>query len=171
MRSCGLKQNVLRPAVLSFLLLVGVVCGAHAESLPVVSGARIGLHPDSTRLVFELDRNLPYKIFTLSNPYRVVIDLPEVTWKVPQERMNASVGIVSGFRFGLFQPGNSRVVVDINAPALVKQHFGFMNLDICWLPRHLVCGGLRCGTAQCAVCQLAGLCPPTAAAAGETPNA
>jgi N-acetylmuramoyl-L-alanine amidase len=117
------KQLVFR-IVIPFLLLLAAGAGlARAESLPVVSGARIGLHPESTRLVFEFDKKLPYKIFTLSDPYRVVIDLPEVTWLVPQERMNASVGIVSGFRFGLFQPGNSRVVIDINAPATVKEHF------------------------------------------------
>lgn len=97
--------------------------GARAESLPVVSSARVGLHPDKTRLVFEMDRSVPYKIFTLSDPFRVVIDFPEVSWRVPPARMRASVGLVSGFRFGLFQPGNSRVVVDVNTPAVVSSHF------------------------------------------------
>lgn len=91
--------------------------------MPVISGARIGLHPSSTRLVFELDRTVPYKIFTLPDPFRVVIDFPEITWRVPTARMRASVGLVSGFRFGLFQPGNSRVVVDVNVPAAVASHF------------------------------------------------
>lgn len=96
---------------------------AAADPLPVISSARVGLHPETTRLVFEMDRAVPYKIFTLSDPFRVVIDFPEVSWRVPDKRMRASVGLVSGFRFGLFQPGNSRVVVDINTPATVAKHF------------------------------------------------
>jgi len=127
----GLKPNMQRSGPIKRLLqtftLFAIVIMATgqgwAQSVPVVSGARIGVHPDSTRLVFELDRDLPYKVFTLADPYRVVIDLPEVSWRVPEKRMKASVGIVSGFRFGLFQPGNSRVVIDINSPAAVKGHF------------------------------------------------
>ena len=107
---------------LAFALLAPTAA-AVAERLPTVSGARVGLHPDLTRLVFEIDRSLPYKIFTLADPFRVVIDFPEVSWRVPPARMRASVGLVSGFRFGLFQPGNSRVVVDVNTPAAVASHF------------------------------------------------
>ena len=66
---------------------------------------------------------MPYKIFTLPDPFRVVIDFPEITWRVPSARMRASVGLVSGFRFGLFRPGNSRVVVDVNVPTAVASHF------------------------------------------------
>jgi N-acetylmuramoyl-L-alanine amidase len=108
------------------LLTVAMFAGsgdAWAARLPVVSSARVGLHPNLTRLVFEMDQGIPYKIFTLSDPFRVVIDFPEVSWRVPQSRMRASVGLVSGFRFGLFQPGNSRVVVDVNTPAAIARHF------------------------------------------------
>ncbi len=94
-----------------------------ADRLPTVSSARIGVHPDATRLVFEMNKGVAYKIFTLSDPFRVVIDFPEISWRVPPSRMRASIGLVSGFRFGLFQPGNSRVVVDINTPAAIARHF------------------------------------------------
>ena len=96
---------------------------ALAAPLPVISDARVGQHPETTRLVFELDRSVPYKIFTLADPFRIVIDFPEVSWRVPAKRMATSVGLVSRFRFGLFQPGNSRVVVDVSAPSTVTKHF------------------------------------------------
>lgn len=115
------------PKFLLVLLLALCVtlpdAGVRADRLPTVSSARVGLHPDQTRLVLEMDSRLPYKIFTLADPFRIVIDFPEISWQVPQARMRASVGLVSGFRFGLFQPGNSRVVVDVNAPAAVASHF------------------------------------------------
>src|SRR3546814_10846405 len=49
-----------------------------AVASPVVADARIGVHQDYTRFVLELSEQLPYKIFTFPDPYRVVIDLPEV---------------------------------------------------------------------------------------------
>lgn len=110
----------------NFLLLAACALfavPALAAPLPVISDARVGQHPDTTRLVFELDRSVPYKIFTLADPFRIVIDFPEVSWRVPAKRMTASVGLVSRFRFGLFQPGNSRVVVDVTAPSAVTKHF------------------------------------------------
>lgn len=90
---------------------------------PVVSSARLGEHPESTRFVLEFSEAVEYRIFTLADPFRVVIDLPEVAWNVPADRSRASKGLVSGFRFGLFQSGNSRVVIDVNVPVKVKQHF------------------------------------------------
>jgi N-acetylmuramoyl-L-alanine amidase len=121
-RVCEIYRNFWSLPLL--VLLLSVMAGqGHAAAVPAVTGARIGLHPESVRLVFELDRALPYKIFTLEDPYRVVIDLPEVTWQVPENHMRASVGMVSGFRFGLFQPGNSRIVIDSNTPVAVKEHF------------------------------------------------
>ncbi len=115
------------PNFIRFLLfavaILAVLDDVWAERLPAISGVRVGLHPEQTRLVFEMDQAVPYKIFTLSDPFRVVIDFPEVSWRVSPARMRASVGLVSGLRFGLFQPGNSRVVVDINTPAAIAKHF------------------------------------------------
>ena len=115
----------IRHFVALYLLVATVwaAAPAMAERLPVISGARVGVHPESTRLVFEMDRAVPYKIFTLADPFRIVIDFPEVSWRVSEARMRTAAGLVSRFRFGLFQPGNSRVVVHVKAPAMVTKHF------------------------------------------------
>ena len=113
----------------AFLTLVALLClmrpvtGLGAQSGPVVSDARVGVHTDSTRLVLELSVAVAYKIFTLADPYRVVIDFPEVAWRVPRTRMRVATGLVTQFRFGLFQPGNSRVVIDTTAPVAIAGHF------------------------------------------------
>ena len=91
-----------------------------------VTGARIGVHPEATRFVLESSGRFAYRVFTLAEPYRVVIDLPEVDWRVRSEDGNAKVptsSIVSNFRYGLFQPGNSRVVIDLSVPAAITRHF------------------------------------------------
>ena len=47
---------------------------------PVVMSARIGEHADRTRFVVELSDPVNMRTFTLSNPNRVVIDMPAVQW-------------------------------------------------------------------------------------------
>ncbi len=89
-----------------------------------VQDVRIGVHQGFTRFVLELDASAPYRLLTLRDPYRVVIDLPEVSWQtgdVPSGTVGK--GVVGKFRFGLFQHGVSRFVIDLQEPAVVKSHF------------------------------------------------
>ena len=102
---------------------LAILGGASNASGASVSDIRVGVHPDSkTRLVLELDARLPYRIFTLSNPYRVVIDFPELEWKVGAPDGPIRKGVISNYRFGLFQAGNSRLVVDLTNPVSVAKH-------------------------------------------------
>lgn len=91
------------------------VAGAAPAAEPVVINARIGQHPDRTRFVVEISDPVKFRVFTLANPNRVVIDLPEVLWRL-QGPPQASTGVVKSYRYGLFRPGNSRFVIDLNAP-------------------------------------------------------
>ena len=93
-----------------------------APAASEVTKVRIGVHPQKTRLVLETTKAFPYQIFLLGNPYRVVIDLPDVTWRAPLRQMKEPVGYVANYRFGLFKPGNSRVVVDVTRPVRVARH-------------------------------------------------
>ncbi len=44
--------------------------------------ARIGEHNDRTRLVIELSDPVNLRAFALANPDRVVLDMPEVSWRL-----------------------------------------------------------------------------------------
>ena len=93
-----------------------------ATAATEVTKVRIGVHPQKTRLVLETTKAFPYQIFLLGNPYRVVIDLPDVSWRAPLGQMKEPVGYVANYRFGLFKPGNNRVVVDVTRPVRVARH-------------------------------------------------
>src|ERR1051326_2067891 len=70
----------------------GTSVGATA-ALPVVLSARIGEHSDRTRFVVELSDPVEFRVFTLANPDRVVIDMPEVLWRLQDRkstRLNSS---------------------------------------------------------------------------------
>ncbi|MGD0866101.1 MAG: N-acetylmuramoyl-L-alanine amidase [Rhizomicrobium sp.] len=84
--------------------------------LPVVINARIGEHEDRTRFVVEMSDPVKMRVFTLANPNRVVIDLPEVLWRLSAADKPSGTGVVRSYRYGLFRPGDSRFVIDLNAP-------------------------------------------------------
>ena len=78
--------------------------GSHA-SLPVIMGVRIGEHQDRTRFVVEMSDPVTMRTFTLSNPNRVVIDMPVVQWHLEAPPRPTGNGIVRSYRYGLFRSG------------------------------------------------------------------
>lgn len=98
------------------LLAGGARAVAPADSRPVVTDVRVGLHGAMTRVVLDLDRGARAELFTLADPYRLVIDLPEIGWRLPARPLPSGVGLFGKIRYGLFKPGTTRVVVDLAAP-------------------------------------------------------
>ncbi len=94
-----------------------------ASRTPIVKGVRIGAHEGYTRFVLELSSRVPYRLLSLADPYRVVIDLPEVAWPNRLQPLSAARGVVGQYRFGLFRQGVSRFVIDLTQPAIVARHF------------------------------------------------
>jgi N-acetylmuramoyl-L-alanine amidase len=90
-----------------------------AAQSPIVMGARIGRTEDRTRFVIELSDPVAIRTFTLTNPDRVIVDMPAVQW-----HLNGSppggIGAVKDFRYGLFRSGNSRIVINLRAPVQVS---------------------------------------------------
>ena len=114
----------------SILIVLGVFCASALTTSPAafsaelrVSSIRVGNHGDYTRFVLDVDGDVKPRVFTLAEPYRVVIDLPEVQWAQETQPSRDSKGLVAGYRFGLFRPGNARVVIDLNGPAEVGKVF------------------------------------------------
>jgi N-acetylmuramoyl-L-alanine amidase len=87
-----------------------------AQTQPIVMGARIGEHPGLTRFVLELSDPVTPRVFTLAVPDRVVIDLPDVLWRITAPDRPSGRGAVRSYRYGSFRPGESRIVIDLNRP-------------------------------------------------------
>ncbi len=88
--------------------------------LPIVMSARIGEHEDRTRLVIELSDPVNLRAFALNNPDRVVIDMPQVSWRLGAPPRPSGFGPVKSYRYGEFRAGNSRMVIDLNSPVSVS---------------------------------------------------
>ena len=111
-----------------FLSLAVLIC-LSAASLPVtaadavVTDMRVGGHAGKTRFVFDLTNRVRFGLFTLADPYRVVVDLPEVGWRLPGRPLPARTGLLKKLRYGLFKPGVSRVVLEMNSPAAIDSAY------------------------------------------------
>ena len=86
-------------------------------AMPVVIGVELSETSSRTRFLLELSDPIEVKTFSLSNPDRLVVDLPEVLWRVSSEARPLGNGAVRSYRYGLFRKGNSRFVIDLNSPA------------------------------------------------------
>lgn len=93
------------------------------ESPPVATAVRLGGDTKQTRFVVDLSRKIDIVTFTLADPYRVVIDLPEVTFKLPPQAGDHGRGLIQAFRYGLIMAGGSRIVLDAVGPVRVEKSF------------------------------------------------
>jgi N-acetylmuramoyl-L-alanine amidase len=101
--------------------VAGPTVGAKPKGpLPIVMSARIGEHDDRTRLVIELSDPVNLRAFALANPDRVVIDMPEVAWRLGAPPKPSGFGAIKSYRYGQFRAGNSRMVIDLNQPVSVS---------------------------------------------------
>ena len=107
----------------TFLLVFSVATpvAVHAAT-PQVTSVRVGVYSAKTRIVLDIDRSVTFDSFVLPEPYRVVLDMSEVTWS-PKLRNAPTGGLVTGMRFGLFRPGASRVVLDSSGPVRIDKVF------------------------------------------------
>jgi N-acetylmuramoyl-L-alanine amidase len=99
---------------------------APAETFPIATEIRMGGDDSQTRLVIDLTRKVDLRAFTLADPYRLVIDLPQVTFALPAKAGDSGRGLVKAYRYGLVMAGGSRIVIDLTKPVRVEK---VMTLD------------------------------------------
>ena len=81
---------------------------------PAALAEKAELNGDAARTSFTvtLTQAVQFNAFRLGNPNRVVLDIADVEFNLPPESGRQGRGLVSAFRFGLFAPGKSRIVID-----------------------------------------------------------
>ena len=108
---------------LLFLLSGYRLPAADAAGLPAATAARVAGDENRTRFVADLSAPVGYTVYVLQNPYRVMIDLPQVDFELPADSGNRSRGLVSEYRFGPVDEGRSRIVLDTKGPVLIEKAF------------------------------------------------
>jgi N-acetylmuramoyl-L-alanine amidase len=92
---------------------------AASADFPIAADARLAGDAKQTRFVLDLDKTIQFRAFALADPYRVVVDIPQVSFQLPAGTGAAGRGLVKAFRYGLVMPGGSRIVFDLTGPAKI----------------------------------------------------
>ena len=109
-------------AALTILLTIACTKGAGAEdfsALTRVDAARSGISAagsDGVALDLYLDFGVPWRLFTLDSPPRLVVDFREVDWSGVQAADLLKTDRIKGVQFGTYVPGWSRLVADLGGP-------------------------------------------------------
>ena len=117
-------RTPIRSAGLACCVLVAMMSMvAQGWAQPAVTAVRTAVHPSMTRFVLELSEAVDYEVFTLKSPYRVVVDFPEVTWRIFAGDVVETSGLIESFRFGRFRAGVERLVLDVSGPVEIRDVF------------------------------------------------
>jgi len=73
-----------------------------------------------TRFSLILTRAVPYQHFLLADPYRIIVDIPDVAFTLPKNAGQQGRGLIQAYRFGLFAHGKSRIVIDTKGPVRIE---------------------------------------------------
>lgn len=103
------------------IFLASTSASAEEALPPVAVAAHLFDEGDSARLTFDLSGPVEATARPITDPDRIIVDFPEVNFQIDPSvgRVAAPrVGaLVKAFRFGLFGPGKSRVVMELARPA------------------------------------------------------
>jgi N-acetylmuramoyl-L-alanine amidase len=93
------------------------------SGFPTASDARLAGDAKQTRFILDLDKSITFRAFALADPYRVVVDIPQVNFALAAGTGSAGRGLIKAFRYGLVMPGGSRIVFDLTGPARISKSY------------------------------------------------
>jgi N-acetylmuramoyl-L-alanine amidase len=140
-RNCDRVAFARRAGIVAFATLSLLVCAPFESSLgaspasnstaapanpPVAVDVRLVDDGGAAKLTFDLSAPVEARAFSMTDPDRIIIDVPEVNFQVDPALGRAPQGrplgqVVKSFRFGLLGPGKSRIVIDLASPARVTR--------------------------------------------------
>lgn len=92
------------------------------EGPPTVTEIDHGSDGDRLRLALKMRGEPLYDLFTLEDPYRLVLDFAALDWQADLAVLE-EIDLIAGLRHGLFRPGRVRVVMDLTEPVEVERIF------------------------------------------------
>ena len=108
-------------ALLSALVALPLPVAAGTLPQEVAATHELSGSKQRTRFVIGVDRVVQPRVFSLSNPNRVIIDLPDIGVHLPAQADGKSVGLVQSFRGGLAAADKFRVILEVTEPVIVER--------------------------------------------------
>jgi N-acetylmuramoyl-L-alanine amidase len=115
------KHWCWRAGIVSLILLVSV-SGSFADE-PKAIGTRVSGDTTRTRFVADLTAAVSYSVYVLPDPFRVIIDLPNVEFDLPPGIGRKTQGLIAEYRYGPMEEGRARIVLDTSGPVLIEKSY------------------------------------------------
>ncbi len=119
----GVVMQVQR---LIWAILASLLVSAGAFADQQVREVRFGVEDERTRVVIEISDSANFRAFTLEGPPdRLVVDMPASAWAVRglDTGEGLGAGLVGNFRFFNNSANSSRVVFELDGPAVIVSQF------------------------------------------------
>lgn len=105
----------------AWLALAAILATATAQAEVVrVLGARLWSSPEGTRLVLDLNRPAEPMVSTLTDPYRVVIDIPSAKLATSFTKLKLKDTLITGVHHGMRMNRDLRVVLTLKTPVVPR---------------------------------------------------
>lgn len=92
-----------------------------ADRAATATSAAVSGNDKRTSFRLDISAGVTAEIFTLANPYRVIVDLPDVAFALPDGTGSQGQGLIKAFRYGMFAEGKARIVIDTTGPVRVER--------------------------------------------------
>jgi len=103
-------RTIVLPVV--FLGYFGCSCLAMAGPL-AIQDARLWTAPDHTRVVFDLNGPVNYRVFRLKSPERIVVDIRHALLRTKLAGLIRQDPVLAAIRYGMPAKGTLRLVMDV----------------------------------------------------------
>ncbi len=111
----------LKPLILCAISAVALAVASPAGAAEVLAdGTSLTRVNGAVELSIALSAPTPFRTFTLDSPRRLVVDLGETSLEAMPRGLSSAIPEVSALRFGLFQLGQSRIVLDLAVPMVIE---------------------------------------------------
>lgn len=116
-------MTVFRQIFLFLIFIAAAVLHPRQSECAVVQDIRLGAQSGSAvRVVIDLSEQVDSKIFPLTNPDRIVIDLPETSFGVNESNLTKR-DYLNSIRLGKTDARAARIVLELNRPVIIKKSF------------------------------------------------
>src|SRR5262249_45839669 len=118
----ALLTVVVQLALAGHALAQQTAAGALSAPLHQLGQAAAAAGPERlrTKFIIGLERRVEFEVFSLTNPNRVFVELPNIKLQFPALSGERPRGLVKAFRGGVSAPGKARIVIDVTGPVIVE---------------------------------------------------
>jgi N-acetylmuramoyl-L-alanine amidase len=119
--TCKQAGHILAAALVLMVALTSAL--PQSAAAKTVRDIKLLPHDDGVRVVIDLGSKVPFQHRTFDHPPRLVVELPDVSWQIPERRGRRAYRMVKGFQFGRLKNGVSNLIIDVDRPFEIETVF------------------------------------------------